>query len=115
MVYRTPQWRDDNLQMLSPYITDHRLDNRVDKMIEKGLINELAAFHTAYNSPLLSQSIADNHGDYTRGIFQCIGFKEFHSYLTMSATDQVSAAGKKLLADGKKYHSIKNKLFNGNI
>lgn len=34
--------------------------------------------------------------DYTLGIFQSIGFKEFHSYLILSEEEQNSETGKKI-------------------
>ncbi len=33
--------------------------------------------------------------DYTKGIFQSIGFKEFHNYLLLSAEEKEAEAGKK--------------------
>ena len=39
--------------------------------------------------------------DYTHGIFQSIGFKEFHSYLLLSDEERESASGEKLLKQGK--------------
>ena len=69
-------------------------------MIERGLINELSSFHAAYNDPLLAQSPDKSHGEYTRGIFQCIGFKEFHKYLMMSPDEQATRDGQKLLTTG---------------
>ena len=33
--------------------------------------------------------------DYTKGIFQSIGFKEFHDYLLLSAEERETEAGKK--------------------
>lgn len=62
-----------------PSILKERMDKRVDQMIEKGLIKELHDFHIAYNKNRTSDS---NETPYTQGIFQSIGFKEFHSYLT---------------------------------
>ncbi|CAN7939846.1 unnamed protein product, partial [Ixodes hexagonus] len=37
--------------------------------------------------------------DYTRGIFQSIGFKEFHRYLIMSPEEQQSKEGQKLFTE----------------
>lgn len=70
-------------------------------MIEKGLLAELSAFHTTYNSSLLTQDVDKSHGDYTRGIFQCIGFKEFHSYLKLSPDEQASLKGQQTLTQGQ--------------
>ncbi|XP_059205947.1 tRNA dimethylallyltransferase [Centropristis striata] len=57
---------------------DKRLDARVDEMLSAGLIEELRDFHVRYNR----QKVQDNSQDYQHGIFQSIGFKEFHDYLT---------------------------------
>ncbi|XP_070466265.1 tRNA dimethylallyltransferase isoform X21 [Equus przewalskii] len=57
--------------------TDERLDKRVDDMLAAGLLDELRDFHRRYNQ----KKVAENSQDYQRGIFQSIGFKEFHEYL----------------------------------
>uniref|UniRef100_A0A3B3BKG3 tRNA dimethylallyltransferase n=1 Tax=Oryzias melastigma TaxID=30732 RepID=A0A3B3BKG3_ORYME len=58
---------------------DRRLDDRVDEMLTAGLIEELRDFHVRYNQ----QKILEDSQDYQHGIFQSIGFKEFHEFLTM--------------------------------
>ncbi|XP_055368673.1 tRNA dimethylallyltransferase isoform X1 [Betta splendens] len=65
---------------------DRRLDARVDEMLSAGLIEELRDFHVRYNQ----QNAQDNGQAYQQGIFQSIGFKEFHDYLTApeSSTQQ---------------------------
>ncbi|XP_038580645.1 tRNA dimethylallyltransferase isoform X2 [Micropterus salmoides] len=65
---------------------DKRLDARVDEMLSTGLIEELRDFHVRYNQ----QKVQDDSQDYQHGIFQSIGFKEFHDYLTApeSSTQQ---------------------------
>nr|KAF6445477.1 tRNA isopentenyltransferase 1 [Molossus molossus] len=57
--------------------TDERLDKRVDDMLATGLLDELRDFHRRYNQ----KKVAENSQDYQHGIFQSIGFKEFHEYL----------------------------------
>uniref|UniRef100_A0A3Q2R1H2 tRNA dimethylallyltransferase n=1 Tax=Fundulus heteroclitus TaxID=8078 RepID=A0A3Q2R1H2_FUNHE len=57
---------------------DQRLDARVDDMLSAGLMEELRDFHLRYNQ----QKVQDDGQDYQHGIFQSIGFKEFHDYLT---------------------------------
>lgn len=59
---------------------DERLDKRVDQMLSLGLIDELKDFHQRFNE----KKIKENSQDYQHGIFQSIGFKEFHEYLTAS-------------------------------
>ncbi|KAM9776695.1 tRNA dimethylallyltransferase isoform 3-T3 [Syngnathus typhle] len=57
---------------------DKRLDARVDEMLSVGLIEELRDFHVRFNQ----QKVRDDSQNYQHGIFQSIGFKEFHDYLT---------------------------------
>lgn len=59
-------------------VLDERLDKRVDDMLAAGLLEELRGFHRRYNL----KNISENSQDYQHGIFQSIGFKEFHEYLT---------------------------------
>ncbi|XP_027031818.1 tRNA dimethylallyltransferase isoform X1 [Tachysurus fulvidraco] len=66
-------WLHSNMDAL-----DKRLDKRVDEMLSLGLIKELKDFHQRFNE----KKIQDNSQDYQHGIFQSIGFKEFHDYLT---------------------------------
>ncbi|KAM9385589.1 tRNA dimethylallyltransferase isoform 2-T3 [Pholidichthys leucotaenia] len=65
---------------------DKRLDDRVDEMLSAGLIEELRDFHVRCNQ----HKVQDGSQDYQHGIFQSIGFKEFHDYLTVpeSSTQQ---------------------------
>ncbi|XP_065735736.1 tRNA dimethylallyltransferase isoform X2 [Phocoena phocoena] len=58
-------------------VLDERLDKRVDNMLATGLLDELRDFHRRYNE----KKIVENSQDYQHGIFQSIGFKEFHEYL----------------------------------
>ncbi|XP_051044666.1 tRNA dimethylallyltransferase [Phodopus roborovskii] len=58
-------------------VLDKRLDKRVDDMLAAGLLEELRDFHRCYNL----KTSSGNSQDYQHGIFQSIGFKEFHEYL----------------------------------
>ncbi|XP_003737209.2 tRNA dimethylallyltransferase [Galendromus occidentalis] len=69
-------------------VLEERLDARVDKMIERGLIKEMLDFHKQFNES------RPKH-DYELGIFQSIGFKEFHKYLISSDEFRESEKGKK--------------------
>ncbi|KAG7457707.1 hypothetical protein MATL_G00230250, partial [Megalops atlanticus] len=69
-------WLHSSLEAL-----DKRLDSRVDEMLETGLLEELRGFHRRYNE----RKLQENSQDYQHGIFQSIGFKEFHEYLTADA------------------------------
>ncbi|XP_012230543.1 tRNA dimethylallyltransferase isoform X1 [Linepithema humile] len=64
-----------------------RLDNRVDGMLEAGLVQELLDFHRRYNEHRIKTNTSP---DYTKGIFQSIGFKEFHAYLTLPEEERAS-------------------------
>ncbi|XP_078093832.1 tRNA dimethylallyltransferase isoform X2 [Mustelus asterias] len=75
-------------------VLDGRLDRRVDDMLTAGLLEELNGFHTQYNQ----QKVAENSQDYQHGVFQSIGFKEFHEYLTSNSN--CSETREKLLNQG---------------
>ncbi|KAG8142942.1 hypothetical protein E2320_000247 [Naja naja] len=62
-------------------VLEVRLDQRVDEMMEAGLVEELQNFHRRYNQ----ERVAENSQDYQQGIFQSIGFKEFHQFLVSEA------------------------------
>ncbi|XP_053718526.1 tRNA dimethylallyltransferase [Synchiropus splendidus] len=74
-------WLHADLQAL-----DQRLDARVEEMLSTGLIEELRDFHVRFNQ----RTVQGERQDYQLGIFQSIGFKEFHEYLTApeSSTQQ---------------------------
>ncbi|KAJ9587240.1 hypothetical protein L9F63_019219, partial [Diploptera punctata] len=78
-------------------VLDRRLDSRVDTMLEQGLVQELLDFHSHYNKQRLIENIEPN---YTKGIFQSIGFKEFHEYLVLSPEDRKTEKGTKLFKLG---------------
>lgn len=56
-------------------ILNQRLDKRVDGMVKEGLLCEIREFHRSFIKPFGDQL------DYTKGILQTIGFKEFLPYL----------------------------------
>nr|XP_060640040.1 tRNA dimethylallyltransferase [Anolis sagrei ordinatus] len=58
-------------------VLEERLDKRVEAMLQAGLLEELRSFHRRHNQ----QKVAENCQDYQHGIFQSIGFKEFHQFL----------------------------------
>ena len=60
------------------------------------MLKELEDYHAHYNS------VRGAPADYTVGIFQSIGFKEFHSYLTMTGEEKRSDEGKEALSAGVK-------------
>ncbi|XP_043498979.1 tRNA dimethylallyltransferase [Polistes fuscatus] len=78
-------------------ILNKRLNQRVDAMMQNGLINELLEFHRKYNEDRIKANLSP---DYTKGIFQSIGFKEFHDYLILPEEERASKKGEKLLEEG---------------
>ncbi|KAI9019069.1 IPP transferase-domain-containing protein, partial [Hyaloraphidium curvatum] len=91
-----------------PERLDPRLDARVDAMIERGLLEELAALKPAVERGELpaSKRVEDGDGtstivDWTRGIGQAIGFKEFSDHLGLASSGNPAAADpERSLADG---------------
>lgn len=67
-------------------------------MLDRGLIHELEQFHEEYNRTCAE---ADKSFDYTRGVFQAIGFKEFHDYLLLAESERKSEHGEKIFANGR--------------
>ncbi|KAJ7184138.1 tRNA isopentenyltransferase [Mycena filopes] len=64
-----------------PSTLNQRLDDRVDVMIKRPL-DEVRSLHS------ISQQAASENIDYTLGIYQAIGYKEFHGYLTAPQTEK---------------------------
>ncbi|CAG9761647.1 unnamed protein product [Ceutorhynchus assimilis] len=89
-------------------VLNKRLDDRVDKMIEDGLLEELMNFHKLYNEERLKDN---SQVDYTKGIFQTIGFKEFHEYLMLNQEEKDSELGKKKLEEGLEKLKIGSKRY----
>lgn len=75
-------------------VLDKRLDDRVDDMMSRGLLKEMQDFHKDYNQ----RRVQEQSPSYTQGIFQSIGLKEFHSYLTLE--DKSSPKADSLLQEG---------------
>lgn len=75
-------------------LLDKILDDRVDEMLNRGLLAELENFHEDHNKKRL---LNNEKLDYTKGIFQSIGFKEFHDYLMLESKLKCSEKGNKIL------------------
>ena len=70
-------------------------------MIERGMVKELEDFHRDYNLQ------REEPADYTLGIFQSIGFKEFHKYLMLpDDATKSSPTGQKLYKEGVELMNI---------
>jgi len=81
-------------------ILEQRCDKRVDQMIAQGLLGEMQLFHEDFNKKRLASDDSSTP-DYTVGIFQSIGFKEFHDYLLLGVQEQGCPLGQKLFKEGK--------------
>ncbi|CAF4203074.1 unnamed protein product [Rotaria socialis] len=73
-----------------------RINDRIKSMLDRGLIDELEKFHDKYNR---TRAESEQSYDYTHGIFQAIGFKEFHDYLLLSDIERKSENGEKIFAN----------------
>ncbi|KAI4522525.1 tRNA isopentenyltransferase [Schizophyllum commune Loenen D] len=63
-----------------PEILKPRLDSRVDAMLEQGLLDEVRALIDISNDNADKPQPEDV--DFTQGIYQSIGYREFYAYLT---------------------------------
>jgi len=84
-------------------VLDARCDARVGKMVERGLIQELTDFHERFNmsrEEVRNRVTGEVEADYTRGIWQSIGFKEFHSYLCLTEEQREGEEGRLLFEQG---------------
>ncbi|KAI9556374.1 hypothetical protein GHT06_018948 [Daphnia sinensis] len=90
-------------------VLDRRLDARVDDMMSRGLVDELADFHHLYNARRLQDQIKEP--DYTIGIFQSIGFKEFHEYLVLPSSERTQDVGRRLLQQGVEALKIRTRRY----
>ena len=78
-------------------VLDSRCDRRVDTMMERGLVQELLDFHEQYNRRR-EVDAATELPDYKRGIWQSIGFKEFHPFLVLGPEEREGQEGRQLFA-----------------
>ncbi|KAB5531268.1 IPP transferase-domain-containing protein [Coniochaeta sp. 2T2.1] len=69
-----------------PAVLNERLNARVDKMLDNGLMDEVSEMHEY----LQTRSSSGQAVDRTKGIWQSIGFKEFEPYLTASSDEDAS-------------------------
>ncbi|XP_050433908.1 tRNA dimethylallyltransferase isoform X2 [Adelges cooleyi] len=73
-----------------------RLDERTDQMIDRGLIRELCEFKKDLSR---TRGVSDFNVDFTKGIFQCIGLKQFQQYLELPEENRDTQEGRKALED----------------
>ncbi|KAJ1948701.1 tRNA dimethylallyltransferase, mitochondrial [Linderina macrospora] len=74
-------------------VLNTRLDNRVDDMIKRGMFGELQELHRDMQNP---DTLAPLGDDFTKGLTQAIGFREFKPYLDAQTSDD----SEKLKAQG---------------
>ncbi|XP_045767049.1 tRNA dimethylallyltransferase [Maniola jurtina] len=99
-------------------VHDERLNARVDAMLEDGLIEELLHFHDRHNKQRIKEG---KPPDYTKGVFQTLGLKEFHEYLMLPPDKKNTDEGKKLLQESianmklgtRRYARRQNKMVRG--
>jgi tRNA dimethylallyltransferase len=72
-----------------------RLDNRVDKMLSQGLLDEVRQLHKYATE----QAESGQPVDESRGIWVSIGFKEFKAYITALQSGTASEADLQVLKD----------------
>ncbi|KAL1750554.1 IPP transferase-domain-containing protein [Schizophyllum commune] len=63
-----------------PEVLKPRLDSRVDAMLEQGLLDEVRALIDISNDN--ADKPQPENVDFTQGIYQAIGYREFYAYLT---------------------------------
>jgi tRNA dimethylallyltransferase len=76
-------------------ILNKRLDDRVDVMLNNGLVQELLEFHEKYRKSRIERGFKT---DYSEGIFQAIGLRDFHQYLILPES-QRGLSNKRILED----------------
>ncbi|KAM0276552.1 hypothetical protein ACHAQH_006653 [Verticillium albo-atrum] len=77
-----------------PEVLKERLDKRVDKMLDVGLMEEVLQMQKIVRE----KETSGEEVDYTKGIWQSIGFKEFQPYLKAVSDTPEDAAVAKLKA-----------------
>lgn len=82
-----------------------RLDVRVDEMISKGLRDEVTQFFDRYNNEYQQKlktfnDAASDDDSWRKGVFQCIGMKEFRTYVSLTPDQRSSDLGRKAFDDG---------------
>lgn len=91
-------------------VLEARCDKRVEKMLARGLVKELEQFHLDYNRLRAEKGDIGNL-EYEKGIWQSIGFKEFHKYLCLDEKDREGETGKKLFEEGVERMKLSTKQY----
>ncbi|KZP29943.1 tRNA isopentenyltransferase [Athelia psychrophila] len=64
-------------------VLHQRLNSRVDDMIKQGLLDEISSLRRIACPSGLPETADNVTADYTLGIYQSIGYKEFHGYMSV--------------------------------
>ena len=80
-------------------VLEERCDKRVEKMMKRGLLQELQDFHDSVNKLRVTGHNLEAL-NYDKGIWQSIGFKEFHSYLCLPPELRDTEEGRTLFNEG---------------
>ncbi|KAJ3796772.1 tRNA isopentenyltransferase [Lentinula aff. detonsa] len=90
-----------------PEILKPRLDLRVGKMLEQGLLDEVRALQALPKNPDPSsnEEEVDPASDYSFGIYQSIGYREFHKYISApdSSEEEFSEAVRNMKTSTRQY------------
>ena len=69
-------------------VLDKRISERIEQMVDKGLLNEIKTFYEIFNSSIeRCENESLGRPIYEESLFQAIGFKEFQSLLTYQGND----------------------------
>ncbi|WBW70861.1 tRNA isopentenyltransferase Tit1 [Schizosaccharomyces osmophilus] len=90
-------WANAENDVLMP-----RLDARVDKMLQHGLLDEIQTMKSSIDKSGFTP-------DPTRGIWQCIGFKEFEPWFHNSSQETFQACLEKMKVSTKQYAKYQKK------
>ncbi|XP_025416630.1 uncharacterized protein LOC112687878 isoform X2 [Sipha flava] len=77
-------------------VLNNRLEKRTDEMVKRGLVGELCEFK---NQLVKSTGTKHFRLDFTKGVLQCIGVKQFQQYLELSEDSRRTEKGRKALED----------------
>jgi len=75
-----------------PNVLNPRLDQRVDQMLQQGLLEEVRLLKRLGSSARRVGGGAEGEADYTLGIYQSIGYREFDQYVELQNTGELQTA-----------------------
>ncbi|ETW85624.1 hypothetical protein HETIRDRAFT_309881 [Heterobasidion irregulare TC 32-1] len=77
-----------------PKSLNPRLDRRVEEMVQQGLLDEIRTMRSIASRAPSSSTEGNNQSstEYTLGIYQSIGYREFHEYLNAASPSEKAFA-----------------------